>query len=65
MAFTYFLTSEAISTKPVLSVYSTLFLEILALLYVTSAFVTLVFAVCKLSLNVASEATLKSVSFGV
>ena len=39
-----------------------LFLEILALLYVTSAFVTLVFAVCKLSLNVASEATLKSVS---
>lgn len=45
IAFTYFLTSEAISTKPVLSVYSTLFLEILALLYATSALVTLVFAV--------------------
>ena len=42
-----------------------LFLEILALLYVTSAFVTLLLAVCKLSRNVVSEATLKSVSFGV
>ena len=40
-------------------------LDILALLYATSALMTSVFAVCKLSLNVVRESTVSSVSFGV
>ena len=45
MAFTYFLTSDATFTKPVFSAQSRLSLDILALLYATSALITFVFAV--------------------
>ena len=45
IAFTYFLTSDAIFTKPVFSAQSRVSLDILALLYATSALITFVFAV--------------------